>query len=406
MKLALTSATLAPLLVLVNSAAGQPNNAQVKPLFSVKPDHELANAEATFAEVRDLILEDYYTEDIHQKALYWAAIEGMLRFISPPESPDLAKIWTPDEYSRILDTLKGEQVSVGIKSSFDANAGALTITEVLPGSPAESILQPLDRILRIDSKPLKGKTVSEVNELLYGDEGIDVSLTVNRDVRVFEITLTRRRFRYPNLIVEEVSPEILHIEIRKFYQGIKDDLNAELASLDPETTKGLIIDLRGNTGGVFGESLKCAELFLPAKSIILRTFDRKKKLQNYISSNENPYSFALVVLTNADTASSAEILSSALQDHRKALIVGVKTRGKGVFETTYTLENDFRVKFITGAMYTPKGKAWQNKGLTPDFLVDQESRTLQAMRKLALTERLKRDVPLITAFKLLKRSWP
>ena len=134
---------------------------------------------------------------------------------------------------------------------------------------------------------------------------------------------------------------------------------------------------------------------------MLRTFTRDKKLQNYISSNKEPFDFKVAVLVNEATASAAEILSSALRDHAIALIIGTKTFGKGVFEKTYTLKNDFRAKFITGAMYTPKGRAWQSVGLKPDFLIEQSPEFLKALLKLNPKERLKKDAAMITAVKLL-----
>ena len=106
---------------------------------------------------------------------------------------------------------------------------------------------------------------------------------------------------------------------------------------------------------------------------------------------------------NHKTASSAEILTSSLQDHQQALIVGTRTFGKAVFEKTYTLENQYRLKFITGAMYSPRGRSWQSIGVTPDFLVEQDDNTLDILLKMEPKERLRKDVAMITAYKLLVR---
>ena len=140
------------------------------------------------------------------------------------------------------------------------------------------------------------------------------------------------------------------------------------------------------TGGVFAEALRTAELFLPAKSIILRTLQQEANLQNYISSNPSPFDFDLAILVNQKTASSAEILAGALQDHGKGVVIGTKTFGKGVIEKTFTLENEFRVKFITAAMLTPKGRSWDAKGILPDFLVEQDEKILKS---LLLSQKMK-----------------
>jgi carboxyl-terminal processing protease len=383
-------------------AAQADSKPQAEPLFPVALTHRFPEAGATFEEVRKLILESYYSDEITEEALYWAAIQGMLRHISPPENEHLARIWTPEEYRKVLEGLQGTQVSIGIKSSFNSQEGSLTVNEVLPGSPAESALLPRDRILRINAQPLKGRTVGEINALLEGEDGTEVALTVNRDIEVFTATLLRRRFATENLIAHRMADATALLEIRSFTAGISDRFKAELAKLQEQGVKKLVIDLRNNQGGVFVEPLKMLEACLPEKSILLRTAQRDAKNQNYVSTNAKPGAFEMAVLVNGKTASSAEILAGSLRDHQKAFIVGAKTYGKGIFEKTFTLKNDYRVKFITGVMYTPRGYAWQGKGLLPDFLVEQDEKTIESLLKLDVAERLKKDAALITAVRLLR----
>ena len=387
------------LLAFPSSASAQ--SGEVNPLFPVGLEHEFPRAAETFEEVKALILENYYSSEITDESLYWAAIKGMLRHISPPDSPDLGKIWTAERYEKIFNSLSGVQVSLGIKSTYNAVEGSLTVTEVLPNSPAEGILLPYDRILRIDGLQLKGKSATEINNLMSGEEGSQVTLTVNRDIKVFDITLRREKFTNRNLIITPLSDTLVLVEMKKFSTKISNRLKERLKELSDQGHTEIILDLRNNSGGVFIESIRAAEVFLPEKSILLRTFTRDKKLQNYISSNPEPFDYSIAILVNESTASAAEILASALRDHTKALIIGSKTFGKGVFEKTYKLENEFRVKFITGAMYTPKGRAWQGKGLKPDFLVTQSQKTLKSLLKLEPRERLKKDTAMITAVKLL-----
>jgi carboxyl-terminal processing protease len=374
-----------------------------KPLFSVNIGHEFPTAPDTFKEVKDLILENYYNENITEEALYWAAIQGMLRHISPPENPELGKIWLEKEYKQVRKKLQGVQVSLGIKSSFNTNDGSLTVLEIFPDSPADAILKPMDRILRINSEPLKGKSVTEVNTLLKGEEETEITLTINRDIQIFDVTLTFKQFETQNLIVTKLTKTIGLVEIKKFTAGMSKKIEQELEKLEKEGIEGIIIDLRNNSGGVFIETLRVVELFLPEKRILLKTFQREKKLQNYVSVNKKPFTFKISILTNKNTASAAEIFAASLQDHQKALIVGVRTYGKAVFEKTFTLQANYRVKFITGAMYSPKGESWQSKGITPDFLVEQDIKTLEALHKIAPKERLRKDVAMITALKLLNR---
>jgi len=211
-----------------------------KPLFPVRLDHEFPEAEKTFEEIKNLILKHYYSHDITPETLYWGAIQGMLRQISPPDQPELSKIWTSEEYERVLLSLKGLLVAIGMKSSFDSQDGSLTVTEVLPGSPAEAVLKPLDRILRIDFQPLKGKTLRAVNALLEGEEGTEITLTVNRDIEVFDVKIKRRKFETQSLIITRLTDSIALVEIRSFTANVSRKLGAELEKLKNDGFRGLL----------------------------------------------------------------------------------------------------------------------------------------------------------------------
>jgi carboxyl-terminal processing protease len=396
--------TVALALVLALTVALQvtgEEKAKQKPIFEVDISHEFNNPKETFEEVKNLILEQYYSDSITEKALYWAAIKGMLRQVSPPETPDLCTIWRPEQYEKVAESLKGEQVSIGIKSSFSPGDASLTVTEILPGSPAESVIQPYDRVLRIDGQPLKGKSINEIDALLQGGVGTNVVLTIVRDIKVFDLTIKRESFKVANLSVAVLPEKVGYASVRNITSGISQELDAELKKLKEQEISKLILDLRNNGGGVFAEALRVAELFLPEKHILLRTVTRAEGLQNYVSINKEPYTFDMIVLANKNTASSCEILVGALQDHKIAQIVGNHTYGKSVFEKTFELKNDYRVKFIIGALYTPRGKSWHSQGITPDFAADLDPNALNALAKLDPAERLAKDVGLLTAYKLL-----
>jgi len=399
------AAILAVLVLLAPARAGRTaEKARFNALFPVGIDHEFSNPQETFTEVRQLILTHYYTKEITEEALYWAAIRGMLRHISPPNTPELSKIWPAAAYEKILSSLKGEQVSIGIKSRFNPDDGSLTVTETLPGSPSDTVLKPLDRILRVNGGALKGKSLEKVNALLSAEVGEKITLTVNRDIEVFEVTIVCRKFKSKDLIITRLSDTIAMIEIKHFTAGMADKLKTGLDRLKVAGVEGLIIDLRNNPGGVFLDALKTAELFLPKNRILMRALTRDTDLKNYVSVNPDPFEFSTAILANRKTASSSEIVASALQDHQRAIIIGTRTFGKGIFEKTFDLKNRMWTKFITGAMYSPKGNTWHGKGLTPDFLVRQDDKTLETLLKLDPVQRAGKDVSIITALKLLRRS--
>jgi carboxyl-terminal processing protease len=401
-----TSLTLFFCLLFVSCAAPSAAGEAVhqKPLFPVKVTHPVPEARQTFEEVRKLILDSYYSSEIDEASLYWAAIKGMLRHISPPKTPGLAKIWTEAEYEKQLEALTGQGVSLGIKSSFNAGDGSLTVSSLVPGSPAAELLRPLDRILRIGGQPLKGRPVNEIQKMLTGELDEKIALTVARDLRVFEVSLTFEKITVDNLQVTPVADQVALVRIKSFTAGLSKRLAPQLLQLKEDGIKGVIIDLRNNPGGVFIEAMRVAELFLTEKKVLLRTLQRENPVQTYVSANADPFHFVLAVLVNAKTASSAEILAGCLQDHQAGLVIGASTYGKGIFEKTFELENKMRVKFITGAMYSPRGKSWHGGGLTPDFLVVQDDKTLQSLDRMPAKDRFSKDVAAITAYKLLKFS--
>ena len=373
----------------------------IQPLFPVSTNKIQDNPKATFEEVKNLLLTNYYSDTLDEDDLYWAAIKGMLRHVSPPENPELASIWTAEEYDRILNSLKGESVSIGIKSTFDSNTGSLTVTEVDENSAAAGVLYVHDRILRIDGKSLKGMSLSAVNELLDGTENSKVKLTINRDVEIKEVSITRKRFEVSNLIVTPItSKSAALVEIHKIYQGLAEDLEAELIKLKEQNIQRLVIDLRHNTGGVLNEGIQVANLFLSPRNIIVRTLARADQAKPIVADKQG-FDFKLTVLIDESTASASEIIAGAFQDHKRATIIGTKTYGKGVIETTYTLSNQYRVKFITSAMYTPAGKSWQATGILPDFLVEQSDASYSALQRLPVDQRIGKDIYLITAMKMM-----
>ncbi|MEQ9405745.1 MAG: S41 family peptidase [Cyclobacteriaceae bacterium] len=374
---------------------------QQKSLFPVDKTYD-GTGQQTLEEIQQLILDNYYYDGITKDDLNWAAIEGMLRHISPPESPDLATLWTDEEYEKILNALKGVQVTMGFGSTFNSNDGSLTITSLVNDSEAEKVLKIQDRILRIDDQALSGKTLNEVNELLDGNIGQPSTLKIVRDISIFEVQLVRDSLKVENLIVSEIpNQNTALIELKKITVGLAVELQNELNRLRSENINQIILDLRNNIGGVLNEGINISRLFMKKNDIVLRTQSRSNGISNYAAAVDQFHDLDIVVLINENTASAAEIIASALKDHGRAILVGKKTYGKGVIETTFTLKNAYRVKFITSAMYSPKGNSWQSKGLLPDYFVDQTQAAYRQVTEMNITDRLRNDLHLSTALKLL-----
>jgi len=249
------------------------------PLFPVADHGDFPQPGATFEEVRRLILDRYYSDSIDEPSLYHAAILGMLRHVSPPDSPDLAKLWSAEQYAAITNALQGISATIGIRSRFDQGDGSLTVTEVLPGSASEGSLRVRDRILRIDGAPLKDKTLDEINALLSGEDGSTVELTVVRDIEVLRFRVQREPFALQNLVSAMLPNATAYVRLRRVTQHASEELRAALQTHLAQGARRAIIDLRDNSGGVFTEGMRLAELFLPAKSIIVRTARRAEQVK-------------------------------------------------------------------------------------------------------------------------------
>ena len=391
------------LLALPGGAQKSPATQNVPPLYGVRIDHEFPDPDQTFQEVRKLILENYYTTEIDDKSLLWAAIQGMLAHISPEENKKLAAIWTPAQYAKIRDSLEGVQHSIGIKSSFNAQDGSLTVTDVFHGGPSESLLLPYDRILRIDGIALKGMPVSEIDSLLRGDPGSRVSLKVVRDLAVFDMAIERAKVKVDNLAAAVLPGGIAYYHLVTFSEGVSADLGAKIEELDAESCAGVILDLRDNSGGVFSEALKSAELFVKEKASLMRIV-RRGKVQNYVSANKTPLSLPIAVLVNQKSASCSEITAAALRDSAGAVLIGTRTFGKASMEKTLTLASDYRVRLTNAALYSPKGQSWHKKGLLPDFPVEQDAALFAKTRRLSVKDRLANDMQLSVARRVLVRA--
>ena len=393
-------ATTLALWLCLAATAGEtpaPPRQTLAPLYPVQIEHDFADPEATFREVVALVQEQYYSDTVDEKSIWWAATKGLLRQVSPEEHPDLATIWLPEQYESVSDVLQGLRESIGIKSSFNPADGSLTVTEVTAGGPSEGVLQPLDRILRVQGKELKGLSVAAVSALLEGEPDTPVAIKVVRDVSVLDLTVKREKFHLQNVLAEVYPAQIGYLAVRSFSQGVAERCKEELGRFQADRVTKLILDLRGNGGGVLQEGLKVAELFVPKGRLMMRVVAHGNKLSNYVSTNAAPVAFHLAVLVDGQTASAGEIVAAALRDECAATLVGSPTYGKASMERVFTLKNGCRVKFSTGALYSPKGRSWHKKGLTPQIQAEQDPKLLERTRTLGAELRLLNDPPLRAA---------
>jgi carboxyl-terminal processing protease len=372
------------------------------PLFDVEAAFEFSDAEQTFDEIRKLILERYYTDTLDESALYLGAIEGMLRRVSPPKTPKQARLWTAEDYQRVLDGLQGKRASIGIRSRFDAVDGSLTVTDVTPDSPADGRLKPYDRIMRIDSRPLAMLDRKSIHALLNDPPSGSVTLTVVRDIEVLTVELKPTVHDVQNLETGLLPGAVAYVRVNRITTGVTAKVREALNKYVAQGVKRLVLDVRNNGGGVFIEGLRLAEIFIPARAVLLQVARDRADNQRFLSGNDHPLDMQVVILANQATASSAEAMAAALVSAGKATLVGTRTYGKATMEQTFTLSNKMRVRFIVGAMYAANGQSWHERGIRPQIDVAGDQQMAGKWFALPLQERLQKDTQLRSAWQLIR----
>jgi len=317
-----------------------------------------------FAEVLDRITK-YYFEPVDWSALIQGAIDGMLKSLNDPQST----FFTAQELENFLLQTTGSFGGIGVRI---VDVGEeVVIFEIIPGTPAEKAgLFPGDRISRAAGEDLAGRGVERAMELLRGPKGTSITISVLRPGadEAMEMTLSRDDIKMRAVTSRMLQPGLGYIKISSFDNHTGEDFTRQFALLEQEGLhKGLILDLRNNTGGLVDEAIKVAKLLVPAGEIT-RMVDRSGQARNIHYSSASPLSYPLVVLVNEETASAAEIVAGALQDRGTALLVGVKTYGKATVQhLDHQLPSDSALRLTVAKYLTPSGKDIHGYGLQPDY---------------------------------------
>ena len=319
-----------------------------------------------FGSVLDLVQRNY-VEEIPPKQLIYGAVQGMLQSLDPHSS-----FMKPEDYQELQIETKGSFTGIGIEISL--KDGILTVVSPIEGTPAyKAGLKANDKILKIEGKTTKNMTLIESVKLLRGAKGTDVTISIYREGwrRLKDITLTR-----DVIPIQSVRSRILedgygYIRVSNFQNKTTFELKKALRELEKgKGLKGLVLDLRNNPGGLLDQAVKVADVFLE-KGLIVYTEGRieEQKMRFEAHPNKHHHKYPIAVLVNEGSASASEIVAGALQDHKRAIILGVQTFGKGSVQTIIPLEDGSAVRLTTARYYTPNGRSIQAKGIEPDIEV-------------------------------------
>lgn len=322
-----------------------------------------------FTDVFGLVQENY-AETVDTKKMMSDAIKGMVRGLDPHSS-----YLTPEEYSEMKVDTSGVFGGIGIEVSYKDNV--LTVVAPIEDTPAfKAGVLAGDKIVKIGDKSTKDLTVSEAVAQMRGPKGTPVTIHIMREgfdaPRPF--TMNRAIIKVKSIKGKMVETGFAHIKIIQFQENTAIDLEKAIKELTPKDgrLKGLILDLRNNPGGLLQEAVAVSNLFLDSGLIV---YTKGRAAGNDYTFNadgaKSQPDYPMIVLVNGGSASASEIVAGALQDHKRAAILGTATFGKGSVQVIMPLSDGSALKITTSKYYTPSGRSIQAKGIEPDIVVGE-----------------------------------
>ena len=323
----------------------------------------------TFSKILSLI-QQYYVEEVDTKKLITGAIKGMLRELDPHTS-----YMPPDVYKDFESETSGEFGGLGIEISIQNNI--LTIISPIEDTPAWNAgIKPGDRIVAIDGESTKGFSLVEASSALKGKNGAKIILSVIRDSveKPIDITIVRGRIKIKSVKATPLDDGYIYIKLTSFIENTSPDLEkvlAEFKSKHRGGIEGVLLDLRRNPGGLLDQAIKVSDLFLK-EGVIVSTIGRdpKNKEVSYASKRGLFADVPVVILMNEFSASASEIVAGALQDNKRAIVVGARSFGKGSVQSAIKLGDGSGLKLTVARYYTPSGVSIQSEGIKPDIEIE------------------------------------
>jgi carboxyl-terminal processing protease len=323
----------------------------------------------TFADVFNQIKQSY-VEEVDDKTLLESAIRGMLAGLDPHSSYLDAK-----SFDELQMNTTGEFGGLGLEVGLEN--GFIKVISPLDDTPAQKAgIEAGDLIIKIDGKPVKGMSLNEAVDSMRGPRGSEIELTIVRESvrQPLEVKLKRDTIKVLSVKNRVLEPGYGYIRIAQFQANTGTELRKAVAKLKKEnkTLKGFVIDLRNNPGGVLQAAVDVADAFI-RDGLIVYTEGRlpNSKSQFKATTDDIADGLPIVVLINGGSASASEIVAGALQDHKRAVIMGTESFGKGSVQTVMPLSETSAIKLTTARYYTPNGRSIQAHGIEPDVAVER-----------------------------------
>ncbi|MCB1675305.1 MAG: S41 family peptidase [Halioglobus sp.] len=322
----------------------------------------------TFADVYNQIRIGY-VEEIDDSTLLQYAIQGMLMSLDPH-----SVYLTEDDFQDLQDSTTGEFTGLGLEVGMED--GYVKVIAPIDGSPAAAAgLRSGDVILKLGHNPIKGMSLGEAIDKMRGPKGSEIELTIGRpgESQPFEVKLVRDVIKMASVRQRWLEPGYGYIRVAQFQSATGADVSKALKKLlSKQELKGLVLDLRNNPGGVLNASVDVAGLFMDGGTVVYTEGRLANSDMHYeADAGDASGGVPLVVLINAGSASASEIVAGALQDHRRAIVMGTHSFGKGSVQTILPLSDSRAVKLTTALYFTPSGRSIQAEGIAPDIQVER-----------------------------------
>jgi carboxyl-terminal processing protease len=320
-----------------------------------------------FTEVLSYV-EANYVEEVEAEKLVHGAIRGMLRSLDPHSS-----FMPPDLYREMQVETEGHFGGLGIEITIRDDV--LTVVSPIDGTPAfRAGILASDKIVKIEGETTKDMSLIEVVKKLRGPEGTSVTISILRKgfTEPKDFSLTRAIIQIKSVRWTTLQGDIGYIKLRSFQKNTSEELSNALQDFEEQNIRAVVLDLRNNPGGLLEQAITVSDEFLEGGQLIVYTKGRlaSQNMKGFSKDKNAHVDFPMVILVNGGSASASEIVAGALQDVKRATIIGTQSFGKGSVQTIIPLSDGSGLRLTTAKYFTPKGRVIHGKGITPDIIVE------------------------------------
>lgn len=356
-----------------------------------------ANIES-FANVL-MLVQKHYVDEVSMKELIEGAINGMLTSLDAHSA-----YLTPDLYKELQVDTRGTFGGLGIEITL--RNGVLTVVSPIEDTPAfRAGIKAGDQIIKINDEFTKDMTLLQAVKKMRGPEGTTIHLTIRHEGEPdwIELAIVREIIQIKSVKYRTLERGYGYLRVTQFQERTDRDVKKAMEALELESGKllGLVLDLRNNPGGLLNQAVRVADVFLDSGLVVYTEGRPGTQQQKFFAHKTHSYTdFPMIVLVNGGSASASEIVAGALQDHKRALVLGEQTFGKGSVQTILPLDSDSAIRLTTARYYTPNGRSIQATGITPDIVMEDVrpahgrlERPPHGIREQNLPRHLDRGVP-------------